>query len=400
MLDSKLRMLAAADDNLTRRGVAAMAKAAGIETVHVAADGKDAFEILLSSPVDFIISDGDMPRLDGLELLRAIRNKPVFKLVPFLIVSTDEDPGAVTEAEEYGADGHLPKPFTQNLVETRVQEIIETRASLLPFHTLLSRASAFSDIGASEDASKELSVLRNMQPKNAGIRVETGEVYQQMSEHDAAKDCYKTAIAIDEKFVRAYDLLGVILLKEGKTDEALETIRFATRISPRNRDRHQLMGKILLARGDTEGARNAFHRSVARSSSKGSQSAAVAELFFISGRADLAEEEYNAAIEAEPDNMRFYNRRGIVLRRERKHKEAIDNYRLAQKLSPRDPVACYNLARAFIERPSPSIRNSRKRKPPWRAWRSERHPAPGILRKIPPPCRKREGKTARTPESA
>ena len=142
---------------------------------------------------------------------------------------------------------------------------------------------------------------------------------------------------------------GLILLKEGKTDEALEAIRFATRISPRNRDRHQLMGKILLARGDTEGARNAFHLSVARSPSKGSQSAAVAELFFISGRADLAEEEYNAAIEAEPDNMRFYNRRGIVLRRQRKHKEAIDNYRLAQKLSPRDSVVCYNLARAYID---------------------------------------------------
>ncbi len=349
MLDPKLRVLAAADDNMTRRGVAAMAKAAGIETVHVASDGKVAFEILLSSPVDFIISDWDMPRLDGLELLRAIRNKPVFKLVPFLIVSADKDPGAVTEAEEYGADGHLPKPFTQNLVESRVQEIIETRASLLPFHTLLSRASAFADIGALEDASKELSDLRSMQPKNAGIWVETGEVYQQMSEHDAAKGCYKTAIAIDEKFVRAYDLLGVILLKEGKTDEALEAIRFATRISPRNRDRHQLMGKILLARGDTEGARNAFHLSVARSPSKGSQSAAVAELFFISGRADLAEEEYNAAIEAEPDNMRFYNRRGIVLRRQRKHKEAIDNYRLAQKLSPRDSVVCYNLARAYID---------------------------------------------------
>ena len=197
MLDPKLRVLAAADDNMTRRGVAAMAKAAGIETVHVASDGKVAFEILLSSPVDFIISDWDMPRLDGLELLRAIRNKPVFKLVPFLIVSADKDPGAVTEAEEYGADGHLPKPFTQNLVESRVQEIIETRASLLPFHTLLSRASAFADIGALEDASKELSDLRSMQPKNAGIWVETGEVYQQMSEHDAAEgllqdgDCHR-----------------------------------------------------------------------------------------------------------------------------------------------------------------------------------------------------------------
>jgi CheY-like chemotaxis protein len=120
---------------------------------------------IFSSPVDFIISDWDMPRLGGLELLRAIRNKPVFKSVPFLIVNDDEDPGSVTEAEECGADGHLPKPFTQNLVETRVQEITETWASLLPFHTLISRASAFADIGAVEDVSKELSDLCNTNPK-------------------------------------------------------------------------------------------------------------------------------------------------------------------------------------------------------------------------------------------
>lgn len=57
-----------------------------------------------------------------------------------------------------------------------------------------------------------------------------------------------------------------------------------------------------------------------------------------SGRADLAEEEFSFALQADPDNPHYFNRLGLAFRRQKKFKEAIENYRKAIALSPDDAV--------------------------------------------------------------
>ncbi len=348
MIDSELRVLAVDDDRMMRRALAAMMKASGVAIVHEAADGNEALEILLTLPIDFIVSDHDMPEMGGLDLLHSLESAAVFAMVPVLMVSADgEDTGA--EADEYGADGFLSKPFTHDMIEERIQGILEKRASLLPLDISLSRAFALCEFGADEDAIMELEEIRRHRPDSPRLWAGAGEVYLQMGDLDAAKDCYEEAMDIDDRFVKAYDQLGVILIKEGNIKEALRTIRLATRISPRNRDRHQFLGKVLLDQGDEKGARAAFFQSVAGNTDAVSQKAAVAELFLISDRPDLAETEFTAAIEAEPGNVHCYNRLGIVFRRQKKFVEAIKNYRNALKLAPDDSVLYYNLALVLIE---------------------------------------------------
>ncbi|MEE9275754.1 MAG: tetratricopeptide repeat protein [bacterium] len=349
MRNGNINILAVDDEKIMRRAVSAMAKAIGANAVFEASDGKSALKILLTSPIDFIVSDRNLPEMDGLDLLRSVRAKNVFCIVPFLMVSNDPNEAAVAEANEYGADGYLTKPFTYELIEERFKHIRQFRGAQLDAEILLARAGAFVDIGAFDDAAGELSSLRNLRPENPRLWIGAGDIYQEMDDHESAKSCYSTAIDLSAKSALAHDRLGLALMKEGRTEEAIESIRIATEISPRNSDRLQFLGKTLLAWGDTEGARRAFYNAVSTNADEAARNAAVAELFLISGRADLAEEEYAFALEADPGNSHFYNRNGIALRRQGKSAEAVENYRKVLKITPEDPIIYYNLAVALID---------------------------------------------------
>ncbi|MDA1000788.1 MAG: tetratricopeptide repeat protein [bacterium] len=349
MLHPDLRILAFDDDRTMRRAIVQLAKSAGVKTVHEASSGQEALEIFRSRPVDFIISERDVPDTTGLDLLRAIQSHIGNALIPFLLTAKDSAHEGQIEAEDYGADGFLSKPYSSQNIEEKMDHILEDRAATLPMEILLSRAKALLDINQPESAREELRQLDELDRRPPRIRVGEGEVFQEIGQYERAEECFREALSLNRHFVRAYDRLSVLLLREGKTEDALNTIRIATQISPRNRDRLQFLGKVLLEKGDIEGARVAFFRSTSDELDAASRQASVGELFMASDRADLAETEFNDALAKNPGNVAIYNRRGISYRRQRKFTEAIKNYREAINIAPDDPVLYYNLALVLIE---------------------------------------------------
>lgn len=353
MLHSDLRILAVDDDRTMRRAIVQLAKSVGVKIIHEASSGEEALEIFRSRPVDFIISERDIPDSTGLDLLRAIQSQIGNFLIPFLLMAKDNAQEGLIEAEDCGADGFLSKPYTPQNIETQMGHILQERADTLPMDILLSRAKALSDINQPERAREELRQLEELGQRPPRIRVGEGEVFQEMGQYERAEECFREALTLNRHFVRAYDRLSVLLLREGKPEEALETIRIATQISPRNRDRLQFLGKVLLEKGDIEGARVAFFRSTSEELDAATRQAGVGELFLSAGRADLAEAEFNDALEKNPGNVALYNRRGITYRRQHKFAEAIKNYREAINIAPEDPVLYYNLALVLIEQSQP-----------------------------------------------
>lgn len=116
------------------------------------------------------------------------------------------------------------------------------------------------------------------------------------------------------------------------------------RISPRNVDRQMRLAKAHLSRGDVEAARTAARFAVSHNPDDGSRNAAVAEFLLANGRSNIAEEEFAFALEADPENVHYYNRLGIAFRRQKKFSEAVQNYRKAIAMSSADPMA-----RALLE---------------------------------------------------
>ena len=99
------------DDSKTMRDMVAFTlKGAGFEVAQ-AADGQQALNQLASTKVDVIITDLNMPVMDGVALIRALRADPKWRAVPILMLTTESDPTKKAEGRSAGATGWLVKPF-------------------------------------------------------------------------------------------------------------------------------------------------------------------------------------------------------------------------------------------------------------------------------------------------
>lgn len=99
------------DDAATmRKMISFTLKGAGHEVIE-AADGVEALKTLQTRAVDLVITDVNMPNMDGLSLVRALRQMPQYRLTPILVLTTEAGPEKKSEGKAAGATGWVVKPF-------------------------------------------------------------------------------------------------------------------------------------------------------------------------------------------------------------------------------------------------------------------------------------------------
>ena len=95
-----------------------------IGTVYEAADGVEALAMLKNQTVGLILSDIDMPNMDGLEFLTKVRAQPAWRSLPIVMVSTEGTQAKVREAVERGASGYIRKPFTAEQIKEKLAGLL------------------------------------------------------------------------------------------------------------------------------------------------------------------------------------------------------------------------------------------------------------------------------------
>jgi two-component system chemotaxis response regulator CheY len=104
------RILAVDDSPSMRDMVRIALTSAGFE-VTSASDGKEALELARQSSFDLVLSDVNMPVMDGIELIRALRSEANYRHTPILMLTTEAGPDRKKEGKEAGATGWIVKPF-------------------------------------------------------------------------------------------------------------------------------------------------------------------------------------------------------------------------------------------------------------------------------------------------
>jgi len=101
----------AVDDSASMRDlVRFVLERAGYKVVH-ASDGVEALEVARKETVDLVLTDVNMPRMDGIELIRNLRTLPAYKFVPMLVLTTESGTDRKMEGKAAGATGWIVKPF-------------------------------------------------------------------------------------------------------------------------------------------------------------------------------------------------------------------------------------------------------------------------------------------------
>jgi two-component system chemotaxis response regulator CheY len=96
-----------------------------ISAIHEAGDGQEALTVLADHPVHLVLTDINMPKMDGLQLLASLKASAQWRTIPVVMITTEGGETKVAEAVKLGAAGYVRKPFTADQIKEKLAGILE-----------------------------------------------------------------------------------------------------------------------------------------------------------------------------------------------------------------------------------------------------------------------------------
>lgn len=128
------KILIVDDMSTMRKIIKNMLGQLGFKNVVEAEDGRKALASLesahkLGEPIEFIMSDWNMPDINGLEFLKTVKASDVYKSIPFLMITAEAEQGNVMIAVKAGVDNFIVKPFSAQVLKEKIDKIFAKRAA-------------------------------------------------------------------------------------------------------------------------------------------------------------------------------------------------------------------------------------------------------------------------------
>lgn len=122
-IDTSIKVLVVDDFATMRRIVKGVLKQLGFSSIVEAEDGSGALETLKKEKVGLIVSDWNMPKMTGLDLLKAVRGDDELKGIPFIMVTAEGQKDNVVEAVKAGVSNYIVKPFTPETFSEKLEKV-------------------------------------------------------------------------------------------------------------------------------------------------------------------------------------------------------------------------------------------------------------------------------------
>ncbi len=120
-----MKILIVDDFSTMRRIIKNLLRDLGFTNTHEADDGVTALPMLKSGDFDFLITDWNMPSMNGIDLLRAVRGDDKLASLPVLMVTAEAKRDQIIEAAQAGVSGYVVKPFTAQALKEKIEKIFE-----------------------------------------------------------------------------------------------------------------------------------------------------------------------------------------------------------------------------------------------------------------------------------
>ncbi|NVJ48733.1 MAG: chemotaxis response regulator CheY [Gammaproteobacteria bacterium] len=124
-MDKNMKILIVDDFSTMRRIVKNLLRDLGFTNTAEADDGQTALPMLQSGDFDFLVTDWNMPGMQGIDLLKSVRADPNLKDLPVLMVTAEAKREQIVEAAQAGVNGYIVKPFTAGTLKEKIDKIFE-----------------------------------------------------------------------------------------------------------------------------------------------------------------------------------------------------------------------------------------------------------------------------------
>jgi two-component system chemotaxis response regulator CheY len=120
-----MKVLIVDDFSTMRRIIKNLLRDLGFTNTYEADDGHTALPMLKSGNFDFVVTDWNMPIMQGIDLLKEIRKDPELKHLPVLMVTAEAKREQIIEAAQAGVNGYIVKPFTAGTLKEKLDKVFE-----------------------------------------------------------------------------------------------------------------------------------------------------------------------------------------------------------------------------------------------------------------------------------
>ena len=125
-MDLNIKVLVVDDFATMRRIIKGVLKQLGFSNIVEAEDGDVALEELKREDYDLILADWNMPNMNGLDLLKAVRSDKKLKRIPFIMVTAEGQKDNILEAVKAGVSNYVIKPFTPETINEKLKKVIKS----------------------------------------------------------------------------------------------------------------------------------------------------------------------------------------------------------------------------------------------------------------------------------
>ncbi len=260
------QVIVADDDENARDTVIEFLHKFGFKNVLGFKDGKAALEYLQDNPdeVQLIVSDWEMPELNGLDFLQKIKSDPVLEKIPFLMITSQDsmERMKVMQAARSQVDQYLLKPFKAKEIKNRIDSILDRARNKAEIDQLLKQARELIDRGLGERAIEKLEYAAKVDPLNDTVWKTLGESMHKSKGPDRALPHYKKAVELNPFRVENYLKTAQVYEQLGLFDKGLVLLQTAVQHISFNPDLHCQLGRFYHRKGMEKLARKEFEKTI------------------------------------------------------------------------------------------------------------------------------------------
>ncbi|MBF0524249.1 MAG: tetratricopeptide repeat protein [Deltaproteobacteria bacterium] len=296
------RFIVAESNPSILKNVLLVLKYVGFTRFTKATDGDEAWDIIKNKPISFVVSNWDLEKTSGVDLLRKIRSNERLSRTPVLLMSSRLTKDHVIEAGRFGVNGLIVLPLTIKVLEQQLELISD--------------------------------MLNDPEVRQADKFLASAEKFFKEDNYEQALESYAEAMKVYHP-AEVYYNVGYIKAAQDKYGEALVAFRKATEINSSFAKAFRGMGTAYQKLGMADKAQEAMQK--------------AAEIYIGQNREEDAEDLLLEVAKSNPDTSNVYNLLGILYRKQKKYAQSIEQYRNALKATPDDENIHFNMGLVFIE---------------------------------------------------
>ncbi|MBF0103463.1 MAG: tetratricopeptide repeat protein [Desulfobacterales bacterium] len=320
----------------------------GYKNIQQAKNGIDALNKLRKQPTDILITDWDMPRMNGIELLSTIRKDPNLCNISVLMVSEEMSDDKILYAIEEGVDAYQEKPFSEQELIQNIHKIMEKELEATSLKYELQKLTAMRLRKRYDSAIEFGQNLLVQHPNSIDVYIILSECYMNQMQIDLAKETLQKALKINPNSSKIYHMLGKISLKEGKYDEAISQLERSYSLNPLNTSAAIDIGYAYLQMGKIKEATETFG-TLQDKNLTDMNCSSIGAAYLGVGNLEKAGKYLEQAKMPIKETIGIFNRYALELKKKGKYTEAIDQYSKCLKIDPSNHIILLNLAICYCD---------------------------------------------------